>query len=73
MEGISDKNGIACLLLCFFLGTFGVHRFYTGKVGTGILMLITLGGLGIWYLADLILILCGVFTDKAGNKVKLSN
>jgi TM2 domain-containing membrane protein YozV len=73
MEEISDKNGIACLLLCFFLGTFGVHRFYAGKVGTGILMLITVGGFGIWYMVDMIMIICGVFTDKAGNKIKLSN
>ncbi len=73
MEGISDKNGVVCLLLCFLLGTFGVHRFYAGKVGTGILMLITIGGFGIWYLVDMIMIICGAFTDKAGNKVKLSN
>ena len=73
MDGISDKNGIACLLLCFFLGTFGAHRFYAGKVGTGILMIITMGGLGIWYLIDFILIVCGVFTDSDGNKIKLSN
>jgi TM2 domain-containing membrane protein YozV len=50
-----------------------VHRFYAGKVGTGILMLITVGGFGIWYMVDMIMIICGVFTDKAGNKIKLSN
>lgn len=43
----SDKNWLATLLLCLFLGGIGVHRFYVGKVGTGILQLITLGGCGI--------------------------
>ena len=65
----SDKNWLATLLLCFFLGGIGVHRFYVGKVGTGILQLITLGGCGIWTLIDLIMIITGSFTDKDGNKI----
>ena len=65
----SDKNGLATLLLCLFLGGIGGHRFYVGKVGTGILQLITLGGCGIWTLIDLIMIITGSFTDKDGNKI----
>ena len=65
----SDKNWLATLLLCLFLGGIGVHRFYVGKVGTGILQLITLGGCGIWTLIDLIMIIKGSFTDKDGNKI----
>lgn len=65
----SDKNWLATLLLCLFLGGIGVHRFYVGKVGTGILQLITLGGCGIWTLIDLIMIITGSFTDKEGNKI----
>ncbi len=63
----SDKSKVAAILLCLFLGGFGIHRFYVGKVGTGILMLVTLGGLGIWSLIDLIMIIVGKFTDKDGR------
>lgn len=65
----SDKNWLATLLLCLFLGGIGVHRFYVGKVGTGILQLITFGGCEIWTLIDLIMIITGSFTDKDGNKI----
>ena len=67
--GVSDKNFVATLLLCVLLGGLGVHRFYVGKIGTGILQLITMGGLGIWALIDLILIAVGKFTDKDGLPV----
>ena len=61
------KSWIAALLLCFFVGSFGVHRFYVGKIGTGILKLITVGGFGLWYLIDLILVLAGGQHDKQGR------
>ena len=61
---------LTTLLLCILLGTFGVHRFYLGRSGTGILMLITLGGLGIWYLIDLILIITGGIRDDKGVLIK---
>lgn len=66
----SPKNYIAILLLCFFLGTLGIHRFYVGKIGTGILMILTLGGLYIWQLIDLILIIVGQFRDKEQRFIK---
>ena len=62
----SEKNFVAALLLCLLLGFVGVHRFYVGKIGTGILQLITFGGLGIWALIDLVMIAIGKFTDKSG-------
>lgn len=66
----SDKNWIATLILCIFLGGWGVHRFYAGKVGTGLLMLFTCGGCGIWSIIDLIIIATGKFTDVNGKFIK---
>jgi TM2 domain-containing membrane protein YozV len=66
----SDKGFVPALLLCFFLGALGVHRFYVGKIGTGILMLITFGGLGIWAIIDFVMIAVGSFTDKEGRPLQ---
>ena len=68
------RSWIVALLLSVFLGSLGVDRFYLGKIGTGILKLITLGGLGIWWLIDVILIATGTMRDANGrllNRVNL--
>lgn len=62
------SRGVA-LALSVTLGVFGAHRFYTGKIGTGILMLCTMGGMGLWYLYDLILVASGEFRDAEGRVV----
>lgn len=63
----NSNRWLVVLLLCFFLGGFGIHRFYVGKTGTGIAQLLTAGGCGIWVLIDFIMILTGSFTDAEGN------
>jgi TM2 domain-containing membrane protein YozV len=70
---VSDKGFVPVLLLCFFVGVLGVHRFYVGKIGTGILQLITFGGFGIWTMIDFVMIAVGSFTDKEGRPIKASN
>jgi hypothetical protein len=67
----SEKSRAVALALCIPLGVFGAHRFYVGKIGTGLLMLCTLGGLGLWYLYDLITIASGEFRDSDGRRVAL--
>lgn len=68
-SALDDKKILPAALFAFFLGFLGAHRFYVGKVGTGILQAVTLGGLGMWALVDLILIITGNFRDKDGIRL----
>jgi hypothetical protein len=61
------KDWLTTLLLCFFLGVFGIHRFYTGHTAIGVVQLLTLGGCGIWALIDFIMIIVGSFRDAQGH------
>ena len=70
VEEISPKSRLATTLLAWFLGIFGAHRVYLGKIGTAIAMLFTLGGLGIWALIDFIFAVSGNMKDKEGKIIK---
>ncbi len=65
----SDKSRGVSLALAAVLGWAGAHRFYVGKVGTGLLMFLTMGGLGVWWTYDLILVAAGAFRDFRGLPV----
>ncbi|MGB5951123.1 MAG: TM2 domain-containing protein [Ornithinimicrobium sp.] len=64
---VSDKSFLVTWLLAWLLGFFGADRFYLGKIGTAILKLVTLGGLGIWSLIDLLITLTGSRRDIQGR------
>ena len=66
----SSKSRLVVLLLCIFLGFLGIHRFYVGKLKTGVIQLFTLGGLGIWSFIDWISILSGKFKDDENKPLK---
>ena len=69
-EVTSNKSKTVALLLCIFLGGLGVHRFYVGKIGTGIVWLLTGGVFGIGWIVDIIQIALGNFKDKSGALLK---
>ena len=66
---MSDKKRLWAAIFCLFFGVLGIHRFYVGKVSTGIIQLLTLGFFGAWAVIDFVTILSGEFRDKDEQKV----
>jgi TM2 domain-containing membrane protein YozV len=66
----SKKKRLVALLLCIFFGWTGIHRFYADKIGTGLALMFTFGGFGLWIPVDIVLIVFGFFKDKEGNPIK---
>lgn len=64
------RNFITALLLSIFVGSLGIDRFYMGYIGLGILKLLTLGGCGVWWLIDVILIASKNLKDVNGNPLE---
>jgi len=65
-----NKSWTTLIYLSVIVGYLGADRFYVGKIGSGIFKLLTLGGLGIWWIVDIIAIAGGKFTDASGKLVE---
>ena len=65
----SDKDWIVTLVLAILVGGLGIDRFYSGSILLGVLKLVTLGGLGLWWLIDLIMLVTGNYKDGDGNPI----
>ena len=67
---VSKKNRAIALILCMLFGWLGLHRFYVDKHGTALAMMLTLGGFGLWYFIDFVMISAGTFEDKEGKPIR---
>ncbi len=65
-----EDRWVIALVFCAIFGYLGIHRFYTGNIATGVLMLLTGGGCGVWYLIDIVMIACNTYTDGEGKTLK---
>ena len=65
----SEKDWMVTLILAILVGTLGIDRFYSGSIMLGVLKLVTIGGLGLWWLIDLIMLVTGSYKDGSGNPI----
>jgi len=66
---VSEKDWVVTLVLAVVLGFIGIDRFYAGSIGLGVLKLLTSGGLGLWWLIDIILLATGNYKDGNGHTI----
>ena len=69
-ERASDRSRGVALALGMFGGVFGMHRFYAGRVTSGVWMIVTIGGIGLWWIYDLVLLVTGEFRDVHDRKIR---
>ncbi len=69
LDNPEGKNWGISIILCVLFGYLGFHRFYTGHIGIGLIQMFTGGGLGIWWLIDLVMIITRSYRDSNGNKL----
>lgn len=67
----SSRSWLVTLILAIFLGELGIHRFYAGKVVSGLIWMFTGGLCGVGWIVDIILIICNLFRDKEGNRIHI--
>mgnify|MGYP001147933818 FL=1 len=67
----SSRSWLVTLILVIFLGELGIHRFYAGKVVSGLIWMFTGGLCGVGWIIDIILVICNVFHDKEGNRIHI--
>ena len=70
-QNASEKSGLVALILCIFVGYFGIHYFYVGKPVMGLVYLFTFGLFGIGWIIDIFRIALGAFTDANGITLQL--
>jgi TM2 domain-containing membrane protein YozV len=70
MPPSSERSRSVALILGVLGGVFGFHRFYVGRPQSAVLQVLTLGGLGMWWLYDMVMILAGEFQDREGLRIR---
>lgn len=70
VTGTSDKSKTVALILCILLGYLGIHYYYVGRIGRGLLATFTMNFFFIGWILDIINILLGKFRDNVGNPLR---
>lgn len=69
-EQASERSRGIAMVLALAGGPLGLHRFYAGRSASGVAMILTLGGLGVWWLYDVVMLAAGEFRDIGGRRLR---